>query len=221
MSTFFAQTRARPRLIASTVVGVAVALLWTDALPATDRALLGWNAGVWLYLLLVWRNMTRLDHGRLRHAATAQADGAGVVLALAIVGTLASLAAVVLELASAKSGQAPGGVQSIALALATITGTWLLLPTEFALSYASRYFADPAGGLEFPRPASQPDAPASAPNYVDFLYFAITIAATAATSDVIVTTRAMRRFVSLHAVLSFAFNAFVLALAINMVAGLF
>lgn len=220
MNKLLAQLRARPRLIASTAVGGAIAVLWPGELPAAERALLGWNVGVWLYLLLVWRNMTRLDHGQLRHAATAQADGAGIVLALAILGTVASLAAVVLELASAKSGHAFGGGHSVALALVTITGTWLLLPTEFALSYASRYFADPAGGLEFPPPAAR-HAAAQAPNYVDFLYFSITIAATAQTSDVAVTTRAMRGFVMLHAVVSFAFNAFVLALAINMVAGLF
>ena len=220
MSTLVTQLRARPRLITASVTGVALATLLPAALPPTERALLGWNAGVWLYLLLVWLNMTRLDQGRLRSVATAQADGSGMVLALAIFGTLASLAAVVLELASAKSGQAHAGGHSVTLVLATLVGTWLLLPMEFALSYASRYFADPAGGLEFPQPASHRGAPAQ-PNYVDFLYFSITIAATAQTSDVAVTTRAMRRFVILHSVLSFAFNAFVLALGINMVAGLF
>lgn len=220
MSALVAQLRARPRLIASSIIGIALATLLPATLPAIERALLGWNAGVWLYLLLVWLNMTRLDQGRLRNVATAQADGAGIVLALAILGTLASLAAVVLELASAKSAPAHAGGYSVTLVVATLVGTWLLLPMEFALSYASRYFADPAGGLEFPQPASHHGGPAQ-PNYVDFLYFSITIAATAQTSDVGVTTRAMRRFVILHSVLSFAFNAFVLALAINIVAGLF
>lgn len=218
--TLVAQLRTRPRLISACVFGVALGALLPAALATTERALLGWNAGVWLYLLLVWINMTRLDQGRLRSVATAQADGAGIVLALAILGTLASLAAVVLELAATKAGQSHLGGLSIALVVATLVGTWLLLPMEFALSYASRYFADPAGGLEFPLPASHAGR-SHQPNYADFVYFAVTIAATAQTSDVAVTTREMRRFVTLHSVLSFAFNAFVLALAINMVAGLF
>lgn len=214
------QLRARPRLIGASVLGVATGVFLPPSLAPTERALIGWNAGVWLYLLLVWIDMTRLDQGRLRHVATTQADGAGVVLGLAIAGTFASLAAVVLELASARSGQSHLGGHSVTLVIATIVGTWLLLPMEFALSYASRYFADPAGGLEFPQPAAQPGH-AAQPNYVDFVYFSITIAATAQTSDVAVTTRSMRRFVILQSILSFAFNAFVLALAINMVAGLF
>lgn len=220
MSALLGQLRARPRLLGSAAIGIAVGGLLPATLTPVQRSLLGWNAAVWLYLALVWINMSRLDHGRLRRAAAAQADGAGVVLAIAIVGTLASLDAVVIELAAAKAGPTPRGWLSIALALATIVGTWLLLPTEFALSYASRYFGDPDGGLSFAQPPSAHAAPPT-PNYIEFFYFAITIAATAQTSDTGVTTRAMRRFVILHAVLSFAFNTFVLALAINMAAGLF
>ncbi len=219
MSTVLRQLQARPRLIASIAVGVLLGAVLPGTLTPVQRSLLGWNAAVWLYLVLVWINMSRLDHGHLRRVAAAQADGAGVVLAIAIVGTLASLVAVVIEIAAAKAGQSSLGWQSIALALTTLVGTWLLLPTEFALSYASRYFSDPAGGLSFPQPPSDQTVPAT-PNYTEFLYFAVTIAATAQTSDTTVTTRAMRRFVILHAVLSFGFNTFVLALAINMVAGL-
>ncbi|MEO8123371.1 MAG: hypothetical protein ABI633_04920 [Burkholderiales bacterium] len=66
VSTLVTQLRARPRLITASITGIALATLLPAALPAIERALLGWNAGVWLYLLLVWRNMSRLDQGRLR-----------------------------------------------------------------------------------------------------------------------------------------------------------
>ena len=58
-------------------------------------------------------------------------------------------------------------------------------------------------------------------SFVRLGYFSITVAATAQTSDVAVTTREMRQLVMLQSVLSFAFNALVLALAINMAASLF
>jgi uncharacterized membrane protein len=108
------------------------------------------------------------------------------------------------------------------LALATLAGSWLLLPVEFALTYASRYYAADAapGGLDFPGTDKGASA-ASAPHYADFLYFSFTIAATAQTADVAVTTRAMRKLVIAHGVLSFAFNTMVLALAINMAASQF
>lgn len=224
MKVLLEQLRARPRLMSSVALGVAVGLALGSLPPfpltPVQRLLLGWNATVWFYLVLVWLNMSRLDHGQLRKAAAAQADGAGIVLALAIAGTIASLGAVAIELAAARTGSSALGWPSVALALATIVGTWLLLPTEFALSYASRYFADPDGGLSFAQPPS-PRATPPTPNYIEFFYFAITIAATAQTSDTGVTTRAMRRFVILHAIVSFGFNTFVLALAINMAASLF
>ena len=84
------------------------------------------------------------------------------------------------------------------------------------------------GGLDFPGTDERADENAdenandeSAPSYSDFLYFSLTIAATAQTSDVSVTTRAMRKLVVSHAVVSFAFNTMVLALAINIAAGMF
>jgi uncharacterized membrane protein len=100
------------------------------------------------------------------------------------------------------------------LAVSTVAGSWLLLPVEFALAYASLFHAGHGPhGLEFPGNDAQPD-------YMDFMYFAVTLAATSQTSDVAVSARPMRRLVLLHAVLSFAFNTGVLALTINILAGL-
>jgi len=220
MKTLLTQLKARPRLLGAATVGVVLTLLLPASSHAVTRGVLGWNAAVWLYLLLVGLDMARLDHRRLQQRVSAQAEGAVVVLAIAIVATLASMVAIFAELGAAKAASGALGWPNVLLALVTLVGSWLLLPTEFALSYASLYFTDAAGGLEFPRPASAPGAE-PAPNYVDFLYFSITIAATAQTSDVAVTTRAMRQLVLLQSVLSFAFNALVLALAINMAASLF
>jgi uncharacterized membrane protein len=90
----------------------------------------------------------------------------------------------------------------------------------FALHYAHRYYrddpetpeADATGGLKFPG-----DAP---PHYWDFLYFSFVIGMTSQVSDVQVTSRPMRRLVLGHGILSFAFYTIVLALSINIVAGL-
>jgi uncharacterized membrane protein len=100
------------------------------------------------------------------------------------------------------------------LAVSTVAGSWLLLPVEFALAYASLFHAGHGPhGLEFPGNDAQP-------GYTDFRYLAVTVAATSQTSDVAVSARPMRRLVLLHAVLSFVFNTSVLALTINILAGL-
>jgi len=219
MHTALMQLRVRPRLMVSIGLGLAVALLLPGPLHATTRGLLGWNAAVWLYLLLVARMMHRADEGHLRRSAVQQADGAPVVLLLAITAALASLAAIALELSDVRGSAGPGW-QHMLLTLGTIVGSWLLLPLEFALAYASRYYgnAKAVSGLCFP--GDEDAKPKQEPDYIDFLYFAFTIAATSQTSDIAVTTRSMRRLVLVHSVLSFAFNTVLLALTINIVAGL-
>ena len=216
--TWLNQLRTRPRLIASVVAGLGAVWLLPSALPAPERAVLAWNAAIWLYLLLVWIDMAHLDQGRLRQRAVDHADGARVVLMIAVVTSIACLAAVVTELAAARAANTVYTLRHLGLALATLVGSWLLLPTEFALAYASRYYDADTPGLDFPEPR---DAPETEPNYVDFLYFSLTIAATSQTSDVAVTTRGMRSLVLVHSVLSFGFNALVLAMAINLAAGIF
>lgn len=214
------QLRLRPRLMLAILVGVGAAigstLVWPTALNGVTRGLLGWNVGVWLYLGLALRMMSRADHQRLQRNARAQADGMGAVLLLAVAGAVASLGAIALELSHVRHGLgAAQGWPYLLLALSTVSGSWLLLPVEFALAYASIYHAEGTGphGLEFPGDDPHPD-------YADFMYFAVTLAATSQTSDVAVSARPMRRLVLLHALLSFVFNTCVLALTINILAGL-
>lgn len=209
--------RAHPHLLVSLLVGAAVALLLPGGQALRTRALLGWNVAVWLYLALAAWSMLRADHGRVRRVAEAQAEGAATVLVMVIVAALVSLAGTVLELSAAKQPGAPASLAHVALALSTVVGSWLLLPTVFALNYASLYFgAAKAGGLHFPE-----DTKDFSPDFSDFLYFAFTIAVASQTADVTVTTRALRRWVLLQSVLSFVFNTAILAFTINVAASLF
>jgi uncharacterized membrane protein len=164
--SWLTQLRTRPRLIAAVLSGLAAAWLLPDAMPPAQRAVLAWNAAIWLYLLLVWVDMTQLDHGRLRQRAVDHADGARVVLAIAVVSSIACLAAVVTELAAARVAHEVHGLRHVGLALVTLVGSWLLVPTEFALAYASRYYAAGGHGVDFPGTAKPHE-----PNYVDFMYF--------------------------------------------------
>ena len=89
----------------------------------------------------------------------------------------------------------------------------------FALYYAHEFHSEAragakgqGGGLDFPDD--------STPDYLDFLYFSFVVGTTAQTSDVEVTSRAMRRVVMLHGILSFFFNTAVIALAVNIAAQL-
>lgn len=96
-----------------------------------------------------------------------------------------------------------------------IVSAWLLLHAGYARFYARRYYgADrnlPGDGLEFPN--------CTVPTATDFLYFSFTLGTSFAVSDVSVTAQAMRWHVMVHSVLSFFYNAVVLAVAIGILTG--
>jgi uncharacterized membrane protein len=214
---FLKHLQVRPRMMAALAIGLTAGLLSPWGWHAVTRWLLGWNLGVWSYLLLMAWMMARADHGHLRKLAREHAQSAPFVLALVILAALASLAAIVAELSSAKEASGGAALPHIALAASTVLGAWLLLPTVFTLSYATHFHSrhSPAPSLRFPEADESFE-----PHYSDFLYFAFTIAVAAQTSDVCVASRSMRRLVLLQAVLSFAFNTAILALAVNIAAGL-
>lgn len=207
------QLRLRPRLLTAVLAGSAIAAVWPGELATATRLLLGWNLVIWIYLpLVLWMMLGRAGAVDVEARARKLAEGIPAMLALAVLGALASLAAITLELQAARQSHE---TRYVWLALTTVAGSWLLLPVEFGLAYASLYHrrGQKSHGLEFPGD----DGP---PGYGDFLYFSITVAATSQTSDVSVSTKPMRRLVLLQSLLAFAFNTGVLALSINILAGL-
>jgi len=217
MAGLLTHVRTRPRLFLCAAIGAAVALLAPGIEHGVTRSLLGWNVGVWLFLAVIGVMMMRADHDHLRRSAIAQTEGATAVLALVILAAVASIVAIVIELAAVKGSGTQQALPHVLFALATVTGSWLLLPTLFALNYASLYYRTTrGGGLRFPEPDET-----FKPDYADFLYFSFTIAVACQTADVTVTNRPMRRLVLLQAMLSFAFNTTILAFTINIAASLF
>lgn len=208
------QLRLRPRLLTAILVGSALAAAWPGMMSLQTRLLIGWNLVVWIYLpLALWMMLGRAGSVDVQSRAQRLNEGVVTMLALAALGALASMAAITLELQAARQQHDP---RYVLLALTTVAGSWLLLPVEFGIAYASRYHSGgKAGhGLEFP---GDDDGP---PDYGDFLYFSITVAATSQTSDVCVSSRSMRRLVLVQSLLAFVFNTGVLALSINILAGL-
>jgi uncharacterized membrane protein len=114
----------------------------------------------------------------------------------------------------------PSAAPRLALAIVDVVLGWTTLHTIFAFHYGHRYYtaAGPpdahadARGLSFPE--------TKAPHLHDFLYFAFTVGMTAQTSDVEVTSTAMRRLTIVHSAIAFFYNTLILALAVNVAAGL-
>ena len=217
MKRLFNHLRVHPRLSIAVVAGVAATSVAPHVGSYVARALLAWNVGVWLYLVMISLMMWRADKGHLQRVAAGQAEGALAVLTAITAGAIASIGAIVFELAAAKQAGASHALSHLAFALVTVVGSWLLVPTLFGLSYASLYYGtEPGGGLRFPS-----DESAFEPDYADFLYFSFTIAVAAQTADVSISTRDMRRLTLLQSILAFVFNTTILAFSINIAASLF
>ena len=216
MRKHFSETTGPQRLVYGLAAGLATAAL---PLPLAWplRGLLGWCAGVAIYLLLAWWLAMGFDARRTRERAQAQDEPSVVIFLMLLLATLACVAAIVFMMQQSRDLSGLGRTLHIALSMAALAASWLFIQAIFAFHYAHRYYQEekrkqPAGaGLLFPGGLD--------PDYFDFLYYAHVVGMTSQVSDVQVTSRAMRRLTTVHAVLSFAFNMLILALSINVVAG--
>lgn len=206
---------ARPRLIASIVLGAVLGLALPVQWAVLTRVLVGWNVTVWLYLVLIGWLMVRASHDKVRQIAEQEDEGAGILLVIMSVAATVSLAAIVLELSTARNLPMGDRLLHYAFTGATVVGSWCLLATLFAFHYARAYYRSPAGGraLRFPDGEVHPD-------YWDFMYFSYTIAVAAQTSDISVMSRSMRKIVLAQSVLGFFFNVAIIGLSINIAAGM-
>ncbi len=210
--------RHKPRTFISLAAGLAAFWLsshWTPHL--TTAALIGWNTCTLLYLIMAMETMFNATRERMQKRALLYDDGEGVILLSSIVAAILSFVAIVAELATTKD--ATGWLKGMHVGLSglTLLTSWAFIHTAFAFHYAHGYYAHEgrvAGSpcLIFPNTEQ--------PHYTDFLYFAFVIGTSGQTADVSFATTAVRRIGLIHCVLSYLFNATVLALMINIAASL-
>lgn len=212
--TLIQQLRIRPRLGFAVAVAVSVAALLPARLALVTQLLVAWDCGAILYLSLAVIMFRGANPTHMRTRAAEEDDGAWIVLLLAVIAGIASVAAIVLELSGVKSVAPPVRLLHFALGITTLICSWGFVHTCFAVHYAHEYYMALIEGekapLQFP---AQPQ-----PDYWDFMYFSFVLAMTSQTSDVCIASRTMRRLALLHGVIAFFFNATLLALAVNTAA---
>ena len=214
---------ARPKLTAAFLAGLAAAAAarWIWGAQPVTSAVLGWDTLCLAYgASAVWA-MAERSPDQIRARAAQDDQGRAVILAVVLTAAVMAICAVAAELSIAKTVHGVERALRVGLAFATVAASWLTVHLIFALHYAHGYY-DPApvadgdaGGLSFPGEAKQ------APDYWDFLHFAVIVGVAAQTADVAITSRRMRRLNTIHALFAFAFNTVVVALTINLLAGLF
>jgi len=213
--------RHRPRLLICAALAVLVYFLTPSHLRMATRGLIAWNLATWTFLALVFTMMTRDRRDSIRRHATLDEESPWLVLSFGVLAAIAAMAAIVWELGPMKDMTGWRRAEHVALVAATIFSAWTFIHTMFALHYAGEYYArsrDPdgaveRGGLRFPGNDN--------PGWIEFLYQAFVIGCSFATSDVNVTTSAMRAACFVQSTVSFFFNTIILALTINIGAGFF
>jgi uncharacterized membrane protein len=201
--------KAHKRLVISVVLGILTALA-IPAMPIT-RALIGWDTGVAIYLVVAASVMARCESvSQMQRNAAAQDEGAFAILILTVVAAVASLGAIFAELALIERAN-PHYALYVTLAIATVVLSWTFTHTIFALHYAHDYYGGGGhGGLRFPEDRQ--------PDYWDFVYFSFVVGMTFQVSDVAVTQKSIRRTVVAHGALSFFFTAAIIAMTVNIAA---
>jgi uncharacterized membrane protein len=170
-----------------------------------------------VYLGMMAQRIPRLSVGRLK--TSAERDNAPTYVILLV--TLLAVVTVVATLFNALNRDAHPSVFEVSIAFLSVIAGWLTIHTMFASHYAHHYWRRikqedgtlaAQCGLEFPQTPE--------PGGYDFLYFSLVIGMTAQTSDVVITTTAVRRINLAHALLSFFFNTVLVAAAVNAVVSL-
>lgn len=212
------QLQAWPRLLACILFSVIVFSLLPSivTLQTTTRLLVTWNSGVCLYLLLAGIMIVQSSHEHIHPRAREQEEGRLTVMVSIILATIACLAAIFIDLASVDALQGSVKYFHITLAVMTVATSWFFIHLMFAFTYAHDFYIHKNkghdGGLQFPGTEK--------PDYTDFFYFACIIGTSGQTADVSISSQPMRRIGTVHCVLAYAFNTTVLALTINLAAGL-
>jgi uncharacterized membrane protein len=185
------------------------------------RLITAWDAYTASVLGLAWNRIFTAQPAAVVRLATLRNTSRIAIFIGVLASACASLGAVAFLLGTAKD--LPVGVRSthVALAIATVALSWMMVHTLFALHYAYQFYSMPQCVQSDPskRPLLFPGD--ELPDYYDFAYFSFVIGMTSQVSDVQIASRHVRRWALLHGAISFAFNTAVLALGINVISGLF
>jgi uncharacterized membrane protein len=190
--------RTHPRLSAAALFGLATGLL-APADSIVSKILIGWNAGVWTYLILMFWLTVRAKAPDVKRIAE-----------------VASLATITFELAGSKDLETTRKLLHYGFTALTVIGSWLLIGVIFCVHYARLYYT-----WDGKEPALRFAEGLTTPNYWDFLYFSFTIGVAVQTADVGVATRDIRKIVLAQSLIGFVFNTAILGFSINIAAGLF
>lgn len=198
------------RLLVSVVAGIAVALVVSPLLGIAAGLLAGWSTlcliSVTWITVMVWP-MSGAD---TRLHASAEDPGRPVARIVALVGSVASLAAVFVVLIQTGIESQGESYVLAAIAFVSVASSWGLIQVDYALRTARVYYTAPVGGIDF----NEGDVD---PSYSDFYYFSLGVGMGYQVADTNVKSNAIRRAVTAQALIAYLFGAVIIGTVVNLV----
>lgn len=198
------------RILVSVALGVAVAVVVGNT-AGWRFAVAGWivTAGtyvVWTQLIVLGMNAEQTCRWATREDPTRWI--ADAVILSASVASLGGVGYVV----AAGSRAGHEALAAAVFGILTVAASWVAVHTLYTVHYARLYYSDEPGGINFHDPEP--------PRFRDFAYLAFTVGMTYQVSDTEIGLTTIRATVLRHALLSYLLGAVVLAVTINLIAGL-
>lgn len=216
----FFRIDAQYRLLIAVIAGGVACYFSSRQNETPATILMTWLAFALTVIIMDWIIILTSHPKEVRKIATLEDSSRTLIFLVVIVASIISLGAILLLLQSTKGQSGDGVAFPVILAITSVIVSWWLVHTLFTLRYAHLYYGTdketgknkPVEGLNFPNE--------NEPDYLDFVYFSFVIGMTFQVSDVEIASRPIRRLALFHALVSFAFNTAIVALSINVVAGL-
>lgn len=198
------------RIVIAAVLGVAVALAVGNTV-GWRFAITGWVVSAGVYVVWTRLILAGMDADQTCEYATREDPTRWAADAVIVSASVASLGGVAYVVAAA-SRSGPGAIEAAVVGVLTVAASWFAVHTLFTVHYARLYYSDEPGGINFHDPEP--------PRFRDFAYVAFTVGMTFQVSDTEIGLTSIRATVLRHALLSYLLGAVVLAVTVNLIAGL-
>ena len=191
-------------------LGVAVALVVGNAV-GWRFGLAGWIVAAGVYVAWTQFILREMDAEQTCRWVTREDPTRWVADVVVLSASIASLVGVGYVVAAGSRSGAES-VEAAIVGILTVGASWFAVHTLFTVHYARLYYSDDPGGINFHAPEP--------PRFRDFAYLAYTVGMTYQVSDTEIGSTSIRATVLRHALLSYLLGAVVLAVTINLIAGL-
>jgi uncharacterized membrane protein len=198
------------RILVAVSLGVAVALVVGNAV-GWRFGLAGWIVAAGVYVAWTQFILREMDAEQTCRWVTREDPTRWVADVVVLSASIASLVGVGYVVA-AGSHSGADAIEAAIVGILTVGASWFAVHTLFTVHYARLYYSDDPGGINFHDPEP--------PRFRDFAYLAYTVGMTYQVSDTEIGLTSIRATVLRHALLSYLLGAVVLAVTINLIAGL-